>query len=354
MGLWKTLAIMLVCIGRMAPSYADTLVLKDGDTLSGKLVTIADQTVLFKTSIAGQMMVPADEVMRISTASNVQVTLADGNQITGRFQMDNDTARLTSDNGAEHKLRVADIATITPLPSPKLASSEPVPIKGSLETGVQWREGTKNYSDLFDILTLSKDTEKYAFASRVWLERADAHNFPRFFLADATWKRAPNAKIYPVMGIALERDTANALGLRANANIGVGGRLWESENSRLETAAALDAETATWDSKYAYNEGIDGARGYDKHDRQQLNLRLTLRYSRALFQNGRFDESLDFYPSLTHLGELRARSESSLMFLITEQLGVRLNLLFDYQDNPEFQYLQNWRTTVGASLRWDF
>jgi hypothetical protein len=57
---------------------------------------------------------------------------------------------------------------------------------------------------------------------------------------------------------------------------------------------------------------------------------LTLRYARALFKGGRISENLLVYPSITELGNLRARSESVVSFPFTSRLRLKLDLLLDF------------------------
>jgi len=65
-------------------------------------------------------------------------------------------------------------------------------------------------------------------------------------------------------------------------------------------------------------------------------------------------QTFSLYPSMTDLGELRARSESSLLMPVTAHLDFRLHLFVDYEDEPEFESMEKWRTSIGAGFQWDF
>jgi hypothetical protein len=87
---------------------------------------------------------------------------------------------------------------------------------------------------------------------------------------------------------------------------------------------------------------------------ENLTLRLALRYTRQIFENGAFTNTLSFTTGIINAEGVRARYESSLAFPFAQRLQLKLNLLIDYEDYPQLQDLPKWRTTVGASFLWDF
>ncbi|MFQ5512040.1 MAG: hypothetical protein ACE5EO_09340, partial [Candidatus Krumholzibacteriia bacterium] len=64
---------------------ADVLYLQSGEALSGSLHRVGSGVVVFKTSLAGRVIVPVDQVRGLSTSSSYLVTFADRDSVAGRF-----------------------------------------------------------------------------------------------------------------------------------------------------------------------------------------------------------------------------------------------------------------------------
>jgi len=147
--------------------------------------------------------------------------------------------------------------------------------------------------------------------------------------------------------------------LRGNLSLGVGKDLFAGTTHQLEADVGVGGTAEYFDTELLEKSQTNGLgkpfrRRDSTRDEQELHLRLRLRYARTLFKNGAFEKDLKLYPSLTGLGELRARSESSLLFPFTQRFKLKLDLLVDYESSSEFHGLDHWRTSVGASFLWDF
>ncbi|NIA16362.1 MAG: DUF481 domain-containing protein [Nitrospiraceae bacterium] len=327
---------------------------------------ISDGALFFRTNLAGQVLAPLDEVTSFSSENDVTVLLSDGRELRGRLELGRGGASLLGPDGVTQEFSMNSVSAAVPSPNPPPAEpeSEPAPstLEGSWETGVHWRSGTDDYTDLFARLALRKETEKFAFRSQWFVERADEDEFPRWVWGEAEWDLSSGRALTPLLGLAIERDTDRGLDLRVNFSAGVARQLLDDENRTLRADIGLDAETASfsadplWKSDEPRLRGILRRTFNDIHeDRQQLNLRLGLRYSRDLFGNGRLAENLTVYPSLTDWGRLRVRSESTLAFPLARRLQLKLNLLLDYEeDDFQFRDVDRWRSSIGASVLWDF
>ena len=88
--------------------------------------------------------------------------------------------------------------------------------------------------------------------------------------------------------------------------------------------------------------------------REELNLNLSFRYTRMIFKKGTLEEGIEFRPSLSDLGDLRAYFESALSFPISPRVKLQLDLSIDYDDEVLYRGLDEWQTTVGASIGFKF
>ena len=312
---------------------ADTLELEKGDTLSGKLTRFADGVVHFRTKMAGNVIIPIDEVGRLATDAPVVVKKKDGATLEGPITL-NQKQVIIAQGEKSKSIPVDQVETIEP--APKDTAPARSPLRRSAETGLLWRSGSEDYADVFGRLKLSTTLDPYLFDADLFLERADADEFPRWLTASTRLRVHPDRLWQPALGLDFDRDTDKALLSRAGINFGL---VRAFPDLGLEAEAGLQAETARW-----------------RHEpsKEDLNLRLALRYTRQIFENGSFTNSISFSPSLIVTGRLRARSESSLAFPFAQRITLKLNLLIDYEDYPQLQDLPKWRTTIGASFLWDF
>jgi hypothetical protein len=336
---------------------ADTVALHGGDVLSGELLSICNGTVTFLTSLSGQMVAPVEEVRSLTTDSYVNVSLSGAPPTPARFVAAAGTFRLVYQDGTSTEL--PDLTAVT--------SALPLgehDAEISWETGLHWRSGNDDYADLYARLGLMRDTKSFGVRSSWLLERADATDFPRWFRSDTEWRLGPADRFSPFAAIEIERDTDAALALRGSLTLGMGKRLFETASQQLDAGLGLGATSARYDADLLQGapDRIGGAEALrapgwridDHESAQYLHLRLRLRYAHTLFQNGAFEGDLTLFPNLSDLGEVRARSESAVLFPVTSRLRVKFDLLVDFESDPEFSGLDEWRTSVGASLLWNF
>ncbi|MCX5768738.1 MAG: DUF481 domain-containing protein [Candidatus Hydrogenedentes bacterium] len=328
-----TVVVVALVLAMCRLGAADTLQLEKGDNLSGKLIRFAEGVVHFRTKMAGNVIIPIEEVGRLATDEPVVVKKKDGATLEGPISLDQKQV-IIAQGEKSRSVPVDQVETIEPAPKNLAPAGSPLHL--SAETGLLWRSGNEDYTDLFGRLRLSTTLDPYLFDADLFLERADADEFPRWLTASTRLRIHPDRLWQPALGLDFERDTDKALLSRAGLNFGL---VRAFPDLGLEAEAGLQAETARW----RHEPSDDG-----------LNLRVALRYTRQIFENGAFTNSLSFTPSLINPERLRAQSESSLAFPFAQRIKLKLNLLIDYEDYPQLQDLPKWRTTIGASFLWDF
>jgi len=337
---------------------ADLLVLDSGESLSGTTIRVAEGTLVFRTTLAGQMMVPMDQVYALTTAANLFVGMADETVHYGRLAMRDKQPRLLPLDGREARpIDLAQVNEAIPIPSPPGSGEADYEARlaewrATIEAGVQWHGGNRDHLDLISRLELSRKSETSSFESDVLMERADPDDFPSFIRGEAELRGRGDRPLQPYLQARAERDTDAALDLRAGLSLGVIRPLLENGAHGLDALAGLDYTHEEWDpAPLRSNEGPVLFAGDSQRTTGELNLQLGLRYSRALFGSGTLNGDVVFYPALTNLGDLRARSQTALTFPLSTRLRLRLDLLIDFDNQPEFHGLNEWDAAVGASVR---
>ncbi len=371
-----TFGILCLFVGAAA-ACADTVVLRDGDALSGTLVGISSGTVELHNSFVGRILLPLDEVETTTTESPMQFFLANGAVCQGRLAVVNGVQQVrpsTSDEPLPIDLaEVVRTAPVVELPAKKAdsAKAESPAVHGDVEMGVRWRSGTTDYAAPFTRLRLFGAGEEHSFSSVLSWDYAVKRDTLRYFDVAARLEGKPSDRAHPLLTLDLERNTDRALDLRSDLSLGVGRTFLEGESQQLDASVGLgatfeyyDLEPLRGEGRFARAYSILGARSWRalsevsgtdiQRDNQELNLRVEMRYRQDLFLNGALTEDLVLYSSLTELGDLRARSSSAVQFPLWSRIKLRLDVAVDYDNEPEYLRVDEWQTSVGASLLWDF
>lgn len=343
-----------------AQSCADVLALSNAETFSGRLVRVREGSLVFRTSLQGQMMVPMDHVQSVATEGNFVVTLADESVRYGRFVVENGMAALKPlDGTAAASVTLSTIREATPLPSSApQEETKPPALQGwktSGELGIQARSGKENAADAFASLETRMQQEGRLFEGDLRLERSDSDAFPRWIRGGLYWRDYGDRAWGLYAGVDAQRDVDNELSVRTGLRLGAGrifNRFQEEDSGLLEGLFGLNFVYEEWASQEKPPDG-PWRRAQDA-SQGDLELHLGLKYARGLRGESSLDGSLGLYPSLTEPGEWRAASEAALIVPFGEKLRLKLNILMNYDSDPGLSGVNRWNAGVGASVQLDF
>ena len=358
----------------------DTLALKSGDILSGELKELSGGVVVFHTKLAGQVFLPAGEVRGIATAEPWEIMVNSDDPLYGRLRYSGRDVYVDPlEGGAPRPVDLEAIKSARLLPASH-ASPGDVEEAGALSSwelsagaGYYGRLGARDYSDPFVTALVNRAEERWDFASRFRLGLGGSSDWPQYFTARNELRLYHDEQYYGLAGLDIERDTDIGLSLRSDLSAAAGREFFLEPDHELrgDTGVMVTAERFNASRLPAsVRRELGGLRlgrrfddwksaayyTYGERRRQQTSVswRFRLVYRRDLPFDGLFTEDLAVYPSLTDLGEMRARSESAVQFPLTTRLSVRFDLLLDYERTPEFRGVDPWRTTVGAGVVFDF
>lgn len=94
--------------------YADTLHLKNGDVISGKLTTFVDGLCIFNTKYGSSISLTTDEIASLSTDDEYEIVFVSGERVNGRLSLNNVNAPvLISKTFGETGVNPDDISSMT-------------------------------------------------------------------------------------------------------------------------------------------------------------------------------------------------------------------------------------------------
>ena len=343
---------------------ADTLTLKNGDQMSGSLVEIADDVLVFRANLAGKMMVPMSQVVSMSTSSDVVMEFKDGTRATGRVENKNDALQFVESRSQEARpLSLSNIANAARVPETPRTSGG---IFGFLETGPLYRFGNEDRVALYAHLRLGFEGDSIYYRGDTRVEAAGEGQNPRVLRSRHQFLPALEGRVKPLFELELERDLDEALALRARLGVGAGVALYDGEKDRLGGLFSVSVLHEEYDADAWRDLDVLPGRGLarlhgrmygaalDDVDRDDIGLDLAFTHTRDVFRNSVLEEELRLRPSLTDLDEFASSYESRLSVPLTERLRLKLNIRVDFDNSPAFEYLDEWRAAVGAGISWDF
>ena len=94
------------------PALADQVALKNGDKISGQVLTYAKGICLFDSQYGGLMKLPYEQIVGLSIDKPVQVVFGEEEQLSGVLKFDETSQIITSKTVGEVRVSIADISLI--------------------------------------------------------------------------------------------------------------------------------------------------------------------------------------------------------------------------------------------------
>lgn len=326
------------------PARADEVKLKNGDRLTGTLLSVSEGRIRFQTNYAGVISFPWAEVAFLKTDRPFVATLNDGEEFVGWIEPSHSgTFRVTS-RSSTLDIRSGELSALR-LPTEEqaamiTAAGKPPRWESELEAGVQAHSGTVNSKDFhlgIQTRRTTRDSELSLKASGAYSKSGGERTADQAF-GEARLDRFHTPRLYSTYLLDLERDAIQDLDLRATENVAVGYRF-------IRTPATL----------LQGDVGGGMIEEYFHGDRSRVNPvgRLGGRLQRKVGERSEFRISTVYLPILSNIRQYRLRGESSFTTPVTVQFQLRLSLVDRFDSNPQPGVKKN-DLTFRSSVVWDF
>lgn len=110
-----SLNLILLVLAIAVAAFADTVTLKNGDRLTGKIVTVDDKELQLKTEYAGDVKIKREVIATFISDTPLVVTLPDGKTVEGKVNSAAEMLQVDAPQRAETKL--AEVKAIRDIPS---------------------------------------------------------------------------------------------------------------------------------------------------------------------------------------------------------------------------------------------
>ena len=254
--LWKTQAALISAVLALAvcqPLFADEVVMKNGDRLSGQVISMENQTLRLETSYAGEIAIRWDQVATLEPDSDAHVILQDKTAAQGMLKTTGAGQLEVKTDALSEPLRFSAgrVTAINPPPEP------PVKFKGRMNAGLDVKKGNTDTEAYYLDGELEARTEKnrYTFGGEANREEESGEETADNWLLYTAYDHFLTQKWFLYTKAGFEQDDFQDLNLRTTISAGSGYQFFESEMKNLSVRGGLayvneDYSVANQDNDY--------------------------------------------------------------------------------------------------------
>lgn len=333
----RALCLLAVSSFVVMSAQAATVILKNGDHVSGELTQLNGDVLTFKSSIFGDVKIPWKDVEKLETAEPVRVELKDGTMVKGKIAMDNNA--VTIDQGAlgqSEPLARKQIAALNP---PIIDQS--VQYSGHLNLGGAMNRGNSDENQLnFNGEFIARTPEdRYTVSGEINEAKSNGVKTTSNRRLLMQYDNFLDKKNYVYARARAENDEMADLNLRTSLGGGYGRQFLEDDITKFSGEVGLNY----------VNEDYEVS-----PDRSFPTLSVGYKYDRKFF-----DKKLVFFNSVTldanleDTEDLLARGRIGFRVPLAKNLNVSTALNVDY-DNQPADGAKNTDTALVFSVGYGF
>ena len=334
---YRIALLLLALLALTTDAFADQIVLKNGDRLTGTIVRADGKTIVFKSDLVGEVTVALDNVDNVTADRPLYLTLTDGRVVSGLVTVRNKQFEVKSGNGSVVIERSA-IAIMRSADEQRVYESTLNPgwfeqWSGGADLGFALTRGNSSTTNLALGMNIARETlrDKTSLYAASIYNRENTNGISRTvantFRFGARYDRNINRDWFGYGFTDLEHNGLQDLNLRWVLGGGIGYHAIKNERTTLDLLGGLDMSRE-------FFEGIDNDRtSLEAQLGQTLDHRLTPRLS--------LKEQLFFFPNLSEGGDYRINFDAGIVADVTRRIGWQVTLSDRYLSNPPGGAKQN-------------
>jgi putative salt-induced outer membrane protein YdiY len=329
--------VFLIFGSALLPLAADQITLKNGDRLTGKIITADDKILTLKTAYAGEVKIDRAVVTAIQTDEVLNVTLKDQGDVLAKVDSGAEAAKLLKPDGAVVTVEPAAVSSLRDDASQKAWVREQERVNhprlndfwsGFISFGLANASGNSKSSTISTAASATRIAGKnkmglnfaqiYATQSTTAPFGTTASRISGSFRID----RDLSPKLF-VYGInAYDYDRFLDLDLRTALGGGLGWHTWKNPRGFLDLAGG-----GNWNrEKFSTSTGPLVRNSAEAHIGQEFGY--------ELFKKLKLSERLGFLPNLSQTGEYRLNFDSTASVPILKWLEWNVGFNSRYLSNP--------------------
>jgi putative salt-induced outer membrane protein YdiY len=232
-----TLGILVLVSGLFSEAaWADDIYLKNGNLLSGKLVSVGNGQLILETAFAGKLTIDWNHVERIKMEGPVTVVMKDGSILKGTMTSTASAGQIVLSTSSITQPTVIELASVNAINPPEAPA---VKLSGRVNFGLNKATGNTETENIHGDGKLVARAVKHRFtvgAEYNWAEednKKSEDNATGYLKHDYFLTK----KVFWNLNGMLETDKFKDINLRTTAGTGLGYQIFEGELMNLHVEA---------------------------------------------------------------------------------------------------------------------
>ncbi len=236
---WRVL--LFFCTIGLIPaqfSFADTVMLTNGDRITGKVIALENNKLLVDTAFAGKISILWHTVATLETEEPVRLALESETLMVSRIKADEDGKIKISPPEAKHPLAVSLSQVVLINPPPQEPS---VKLSGRMNAGMNISDGNTQTEalSLDGELVARSRTNRFTIGATYNRKEDEGVKTADNSSGYLKYDHFLSEKWYVLANVTGTRDDFKDLNLRTDMGIGVGYQVWETKQRNLSLEAGL-------------------------------------------------------------------------------------------------------------------
>jgi putative salt-induced outer membrane protein YdiY len=339
----RLLFVLGTIAGTTPGAMADTVQLKNGDVLTGKVVSFDAKKLKLTTSYAGDVAVAVAEVDRLTTDEPMILKWVDGRETAGRIVTDADgSMRVDDGQGGVVPLALAEVSSFAPVPPPRPWFRR----RGEINVGFTGATGNTETQGYHVSGQARPEFGNNTFTISGQLNRSEAEIDGTTETTASNWRvlaqydRFFTEHWYWFLNNGWENDDLKDLNVRISAATGPGYKFWDEELRYLSVEIGPGFIYENFRRVLIVNDVDDPSDDVVINpDRDYITGRWALDFNHAVFDPGK---------RFFHNHILLVRADNADTFLFQSSTGLRVNLIASLSIGAEVQFDWNNDPADGA------
>ncbi len=341
---WIVFVIFVVLGGASGSvARADTVRMKNGDVLTGKVLSFDSEGLVLTTTYAGDLTIAAGEVASVTTDEPVIVDMGDGREMAGRLVVDaGGGLSVEAEDGGEVALDLSEVSFAPPPP--------PIPwfrYGGEINLGLNAASGNTKLVGFHVDGAVRPEFGDNAISLKGQLNITDTKIDGNNETTESNWRvlgqynRFWTEHWYAFVNNGYENDDLKDLNLRISTSAGLGYKFWDDEMRYL--TAELGPGYVYENFKRIQEPGMDPDDPSDDFTRNPDRDYAAGRWALD-FDHGVFSPDTRFY----HNHILLFRLDDPNTFIFQSSTGLKMGLFYGVIAGAEVQFDWNNDPAQGA------
>jgi len=309
------------------PLSADQVLLKNGDRLTGKIVSLGDGKLVLNTDQVGAITVPMENVATFQSDAAIAIHLKDGTVLNqpavaadaGQFGIAQGTAL------RPQTFSLADVTSINPPPKPEPKWS------GSISGAVTSTHGNTKAEAVSANVSVARRSEKdrttagadYGKTKQRDRDTKEDETTEDWWRAKAQYDYFFTKKFFGFMNGRYEKDAVADLDRRVVVGGGAGYQWIETDRTAFSTGLGL----ASLYEKFDVDPPLDDSNS-------QISLQAGYNFDHRITDTLRFVHDLTYYPSLEQFSDYYLTTTAELRANLTKTMFANFRVIFNYDASP--------------------